>query len=589
MKKLILLLSGVYMSFSAMAQLPVSTTPENRRALLEEFTGINCTYCPAGHVIASNLKNANGANFWVMNVHVGSFSTPGAGQPDFRTTFGTGLVNQAALTGYPAGTINRHLFAGLGQNAGTAMGRGNWSNATTQIRAIAAYVNVAVEAQVDEQSRQLRVIVQHHFTANGTTTNKLNVALLQNNVEGPQTGAQTYNPGNIQPTGKYLHQHMLRHFITGQWGTAITNTAAGTTTTDTLYYTIPASLNNIAYDLGNLEVVAFITDGQQEVINANGSDVNVVNFATNLDAALNAIKTVNPYCPGPGSETLWVRMKNNGGTTITSATINISANGTTPTPYNWTGSLAYGQSAYVNLPTYNFTVLPSNTIDVTITNVNGGADQVSTNNTQSTSFTQAVETTNNNITVRVTLDGYGSETSWSLKNSANSTVASGGPYTDAGANGAYPQPDINLTLPNDCYTLQVNDSYGDGMCCAYGNGNIQVFANSVLIPGISSSTFTSLDLKKFTVNVATAVEEINNQAIQVYPNPAGSECTISFQNTVESALIELVDLQGRVILSQNVNQVNAHTMNTSNLANGVYLVVVTSEGSVSTQKLSILK
>ena len=76
MRKSILLLSGVLMSINVFAQLTVSTTPENKKALLEEFTGIYCTFCPDGHLRAQNLKNTHGANFWMVNVHVGSFAAP---------------------------------------------------------------------------------------------------------------------------------------------------------------------------------------------------------------------------------------------------------------------------------------------------------------------------------------------------------------------------------------------------------------------------------------------------------------------------------------------------------------------------------
>ena len=40
----------------ASAQTLVNTTPENRTALLEDFTGINCGYCPEGHVIMAALE-----------------------------------------------------------------------------------------------------------------------------------------------------------------------------------------------------------------------------------------------------------------------------------------------------------------------------------------------------------------------------------------------------------------------------------------------------------------------------------------------------------------------------------------------------
>ena len=64
------------------------------------------------------------------------------------------------------------------------------------------------------------------------------------------------------------------------------------------------------------------------------------------------------------------------------------------------------------------------------------------------------------------LDDFPEETSWKLKRlSNNSTVASGGNYSNPGAT-------INKSfcLAPGCYELQVLDSYGDGICCSNGQG-----------------------------------------------------------------------------------------------------------------------
>ena len=44
------------MTFSMIAQTIVSTNPENKNVILEEFTGIYCTYCPDVHSIAHAIK-----------------------------------------------------------------------------------------------------------------------------------------------------------------------------------------------------------------------------------------------------------------------------------------------------------------------------------------------------------------------------------------------------------------------------------------------------------------------------------------------------------------------------------------------------
>lgn len=91
------------------------------------------------------------------------------------------------------------------------------------------------------------------------------------------------------------------------------------------------------------------------------------------------------------------------------------------------------------------------------------------------------------LTVQITLDRYGNETTWRIEDGASTVYASGGPYTDAGSNGEYPQPDVNICLPTGCYTLIVDDSFGDGICCAYGDGIINVVdLNTDTIASISS-------------------------------------------------------------------------------------------------------
>ena len=96
------------------------------------------------------------------------------------------------------------------------------------------------------------------------------------------------------------------------------------------------------------------------------------------------------------------------------------------------------------------------------------------------------------VTVRIILDRYGNETTWQITNSNNTVVASGGPYTQAATDGQYPQPDVNLCLPTGCYTLTVNDSANDGLCCAYGIGIIGVVdASGAAYASVSNFTNTA--------------------------------------------------------------------------------------------------
>lgn len=77
----------------------------------------------------------------------------------------------------------------------------------------------------------------------------------------------------------------------------------------------------------------------------------------------------------------------------------------------------------------------------------------------------------NEIAVTINFDNYPEETSWAITNSSGTTVASGGTYASQ-ADGS--TLTIDECLPDGCYSFTINDSYGDGICCSYGNGSYSV-------------------------------------------------------------------------------------------------------------------
>ena len=568
MKKFLLLLV-VFTGFSSYAQTIVSTTPQNKKVILEEFTGVNCVYCPQGHTIANNIKNANPSNVFLINIHVGGFATPGAGQPDFRTSFGTGIANQSGLTGYPAGTVNRSQFAGFSQNAGTgtAMNRNNWSAAANQTLAQSSYVNVGTTATIDVNTRVLTVYVEAYYTGTSpVTSNRLNVALMQNNTLGPQTG------GNMGDN--YNHQHRLVHMLTGQWGETYSTTTAGTLVTRTYTYTIPAAYNSIPAEMGEFEVVAFVAEGQQKIISGNGATATYTGLVSN-DAKIKEVKQITEQCVT--SLQPKVEIQNNGQTPLTSLPITYSINGGTPQVYNWTGNLNALARATVTLPSIEYALEASNTLEVSIP-----ADDNATNNTGSQSFAKAVETDKSNLTIRITLDQYGSETSWTLRNSVNAIVAQSPAYADSPAAGAYPQADINLTVPNECYTFTINDAYGDGMNSSqYGFGGYQILADGVVISGIEGGAFGGSDVRKFGVANPLSTPEFAASTISIYPNPSNGILTISTEINVD---VTISDITGKVVFTKN-NVSNNESINLSGLQKGVYLAKLTAEGVEETKKI----
>ena len=72
------------------------------------------------------------------------------------------------------------------------------------------------------------------------------------------------------------------------------------------------------------------------------------------------------------------------------------------------------------------------------------------------------------INLELQADQYSPETTWSIVQ-GDSTFASGGPYTEA-----FQYVQQLIELPPGEYNLVVNDSFGDGICCGFGEGWIGI-------------------------------------------------------------------------------------------------------------------
>ena len=351
MKKLSTLAILISFTNILIAQTFVSTTPENKNVVLEEFTGIHCGYCPDGHLKGQQLHDANPGDVVLINIHSGSFAVPSAGEPDFRAPFGAAIDGQASVSGYPAGTVNRHLFSTT-QAGGTAMSRGDWASAGSQILAQPSCVNVAAEASLNISTRVLTVDVEAYYTGNSTSnTNKINVVLLQNNVEGPQAGASA-NPTAVLGNGNYNHQHMFRHLLTGQWGDDITSTTTTSLFQNTYSYTIPADLNGVAYDLFNLEVAVFVSEGNQEILSGNMANMtHIVPPGVNLIDLSATTNMTMPTSLCDNSITPEITVTNNSAIAVDTFEVSYTLNQNNPVSQTVYTALAAGANTTITFPT----------------------------------------------------------------------------------------------------------------------------------------------------------------------------------------------------------------------------------------------
>ncbi|WP_165739214.1 endonuclease [Pseudoalteromonas sp. Z1A6] len=99
--------------------------------------------------------------------------------------------------------------------------------------------------------------------------------------------------------------------------------------------------------------------------------------------------------------------------------------------------------------------------------------------------------TDNSLILTLSTDNYGSETSWAVNNNQGSAVANGSGYA------SNTQYDEQICLTDGTYTLVINDSYGDGMCCSTGNGSYALKQGSTTFA--SGASFNNTDSTAFTL------------------------------------------------------------------------------------------
>ena len=90
------------------------------------------------------------------------------------------------------------------------------------------------------------------------------------------------------------------------------------------------------------------------------------------------------------------------------------------------------------------------------------------------------------------------------------------------------------------------------------------------------------EVMSFTTLAGLNDAEIINAMI--YPNPADDKAIISV--SVAGAKIVVSDMQGRILLSDDMNE-STYELNTSNYASGVYYIRIISGNTVNTQKLIV--
>jgi len=545
------------------AQTTVSTEPSKRNVILEEYTGVNCTWCPDGHKIANELMAANSGHFLSINIHQGAFAST---NPDYRTEFGDALASLSGLNSYPSGTINRHIFSG----SNMALNRYDWEDCAKQIMAEDSYVNIAALSMLDVVSRELTVTVELYYTEDANVdVNNINVALLQNNILGPQTGMMM-NPDQVVGN-LYNHQHMLRHLITGQWGDEITEVFQGNFMFKTYNYLIPQHLRGVEFELIDLEIIVFVSEGQANIITGAKSEMLIINGKP----VMKAFKEHETFSCDE-EVVLCATVFNFTDSDVTSLEFKYTLDGgDEQTFFGDNGAIAPMATDIVYFSPISVISGEEHKIVATLTGYNDDEEIIG-----GIPFEINVQKTITNamgdaFRLILATDRYASQNSFKFFDSNGNIILQDGGWSNLTFNGITPRQFVFLPPTSGCYKLEVYDTAGNGINSGNGDGYIEFYdiKNNLLFRNDGKFGYQANYYINVSQNSLIGNYKVENELI-IFPNPVKDILTVETQLAIIS--VEIINLQGQKIIFTDKKEIDV-----SRLSSGVYLVFVnTNEGIV---------
>ena len=232
------------------------------------------------------------------------------------------------------------------------------------------------------------------------------------------------------------------------------------------------------------------------------------------------------------------------------------------------------------------------------------------------------------MNLAIQFDGFPAQTSWEITDDTNGAVmASGGTYSGMSGNSSTTE---NTCLSDGCYTLNVYDAIGNGMCpfratasslgtfitpgTLITQGSVVATLGTVVSPGLCGNysltdangntiatgggSFGALEANSFCIlggmvqrqgNMTFpndySSKNVTENTLQIRPNPARDHLTIDYFIEKETSVqIQIIDTKGRVVRHLNEDANQNVELNISNLPVGMYFLQLVADDIFITEK-----
>ena len=294
----------------------------------------------------------------------------------------------------------------------------------------------------------------------------------------------------------------------------------------------------------------------------------------------------NPACNLPQIE-----VRNGGSSTISSLMIEYKVLGGGTRTFEYTTPIYEGENEVIDLPVdatgFWNTAEEDKIFEVRLLSVNGGADDNPDNDFMQTRFeVPEIFDVEETVVLKFKTNNRASENFWTIKDETGTTVLS----RSGMANNTIYEDEI--TLPDGCYSLYVEDTGDDGLSYWYwdivdpsvGSGYFRfhyVFNGFPITLETFESEFGGSVRFDFVIGTLTDTDEpvAEPRLFSVFPNPATDLLNIELQGYgADEFQIDLLDATGRTIRTETIipDLVDGftHSLSLGDIPAGMYFVRV---------------
>lgn len=187
-------------------EMPAATIQRN--VLIEDFTGQRCIYCPGATDDITKLQATYGADKLIaVVIHAGPLAVkPTPISVGLRTDVGDTYYTYWSIPNVPKAIINRR---------GGILAKNAWAGKIYDEFAQTTTVRIELNCQYDANNQRVEIETKLK-TVNTDEKGRLQLWLVEDDIVAPQLFP------NNRLEKNYIHNHVLRAAVNGEWGKELT-------------------------------------------------------------------------------------------------------------------------------------------------------------------------------------------------------------------------------------------------------------------------------------------------------------------------------------------------------------------------------